>query len=72
MCAACRKMQPKNLLLRVAFTPEGEAVVDKTGKATCFYALRLRRRAKRSSIKQAKRPAEAFMSAAAKNALPRH
>lgn len=34
MCAACRKMQPKNLLLRVAFTSEGEAVVDKTGKAT--------------------------------------
>lgn len=33
MCLACRQMQPKKTLVRVVKTPEGEIIVDKTGKA---------------------------------------
>lgn len=32
MCVACRRMCPKNELLRVVRTEDGSAVVDRTGK----------------------------------------
>ena len=32
MCVACRQMQPKRELLRVVRTPEGEVVIDATGR----------------------------------------
>ncbi|HRX13461.1 MAG TPA: YlxR family protein [Eubacteriales bacterium] len=33
MCLACRQMQPKKDLIRVVKTPDGDIVVDTTGKA---------------------------------------
>lgn len=33
MCVACREMKPKNQLIRVVRSPEGEIFVDETGKA---------------------------------------
>lgn len=33
MCVGCREMKPKRDLLRVVRTPEGQVVVDRTGKA---------------------------------------
>lgn len=32
MCVACRAMQPKKELVRVVRTPEGEVVIDDTGR----------------------------------------
>ncbi len=32
MCIGCRNMKPKNELLRIVKTPEGEILLDKTGK----------------------------------------
>lgn len=32
MCVACRQMRPKNELLRVVRTEDGQAVIDRTGK----------------------------------------
>ena len=32
MCTGCREMKPKNDLIRVVRTPEGEVKVDATGK----------------------------------------
>ncbi len=32
MCVACRQMQPKKALLRVVRTPEGDVIVDATGR----------------------------------------
>ena len=32
MCVACREMKPKNELIRVVRTPEGEIVADETGR----------------------------------------
>lgn len=32
MCVACRQMQPKKELLRVVRTPEGEVLIDRTGR----------------------------------------
>mgnify|MGYP000896845013 CR=1 FL=1 len=32
MCLACRVMQPKNTLIRVVKTPEGEIKIDEKGK----------------------------------------
>ena len=32
MCVACREMKPKKEMLRVVRTPEGEVVIDPTGK----------------------------------------
>lgn len=34
MCIACREMKPKKELIRVIRTPEGEAKLDLTGKAS--------------------------------------
>lgn len=33
MCVACRQMRPKKELTRVVRTPEGEVLVDATGRA---------------------------------------
>ena len=33
MCVACREMRPKKELVRVVRTPEGETLVDVTGRA---------------------------------------
>ena len=33
MCVSCREMQPKKELVRVVRTPEGEVVLDTTGRA---------------------------------------
>ncbi len=32
MCTGCREMQPKNTLIRIVKTPEGEIKFDSTGK----------------------------------------
>ena len=32
MCVGCREMKPKKELLRVVRTPEGEVLIDPTGK----------------------------------------
>ena len=32
MCVGCREMKPKKELLRVVRTPEGEVMIDLTGK----------------------------------------
>ena len=32
MCVGCREMRPKKELLRVVRTPEGEIVIDPTGR----------------------------------------
>lgn len=32
MCVACRQMKPKNALIRVVRSPEGEISLDPTGK----------------------------------------
>ena len=32
MCVGCREMRPKKELLRVVHTPEGEVLIDPTGK----------------------------------------
>ena len=32
-CVGCREEKPKNLLIRVIRTPEGEILLDETGKA---------------------------------------
>ena len=32
-CVACREGKPKNAMLRVVRTPEGEVFIDRTGKA---------------------------------------
>lgn len=32
MCVACRQMQPKKELCRVVRTPEGEILLDRTGR----------------------------------------
>ena len=32
MCTACRQMKPKNELLRIVKTPEGDIKLDPTGK----------------------------------------
>ena len=32
-CVACREGKPKNEMLRVVRTPEGEVFIDRTGKA---------------------------------------
>lgn len=33
MCVSCREMRPKKELTRVVRTPEGNVVVDRTGRA---------------------------------------
>lgn len=33
MCVACRQMRPKKELTRVVRTPEGNVIVDQTGRA---------------------------------------
>ncbi len=32
-CVGCREEKPKNMLIRVIRTPEGEILLDETGKA---------------------------------------
>ena len=32
MCTACREMKPKNELIRIVRTPEGDIKLDSTGK----------------------------------------
>ena len=32
MCVACRQMRPKNEMLRIVRTEDGQAVIDRTGK----------------------------------------
>ena len=32
MCVACREMKPKKELIRVVRTPEGEVLLDPTGR----------------------------------------
>ena len=32
MCTACREMKPKNELIRIVRTPEGDIKIDSTGK----------------------------------------
>ncbi len=32
MCVGCREMKPKNELIRIVRTPEGEIKVDKSGR----------------------------------------
>lgn len=34
MCTGCREMKPKKELLRVVRPPEGDAHIDRTGKAS--------------------------------------
>lgn len=34
MCSGCRESKPKNELIRVVRTPEGNIVIDKTGKVS--------------------------------------
>ncbi|MBQ8087776.1 MAG: YlxR family protein [Clostridia bacterium] len=34
MCVGCREMKPKQELIRVVKPPEGDCVVDRTGKAS--------------------------------------
>ncbi len=34
MCVGCREMRPKKELLRIVRTPDGNIIVDRTGKAS--------------------------------------
>ncbi len=58
-CVACRQTQPKRSLVRVVRTPEGQIVVDPTGKRAGRGAYLCRRRScwelalKRGSLEHA-------------------
>ncbi|MBC7242187.1 MAG: YlxR family protein [Anaerolineae bacterium] len=58
-CVACRQTQPKRTLVRVVRTPEGQIVVDPTGKRAGRGAYLCRRRScwelalKRGSLEHA-------------------
>lgn len=58
-CVACRQTQPKRALVRVVRTPEGQIVIDPTGKRAGRGAYLCRRRAcwelalKRGSLEHA-------------------
>lgn len=54
MCIGCREMKPKTTLMRIVKTPEGEVMLDMTGKkngrgayvckdATCLQQIRKRK-----------------------------
>ncbi|HPF87778.1 MAG TPA: YlxR family protein [Candidatus Limiplasma sp.] len=59
MCVGCREMKPKRELLRAVRTPEGEVVLDETGKKAgrgayvCFNAACLRRALKQRQLDRA-------------------
>jgi uncharacterized protein len=59
MCVGCREMKPKRELLRAVRTPEGEVVLDETGKKAgrgayvCFNAACLRRALKQKQLDRA-------------------
>lgn len=59
MCVGCREMKPKKELLRVVRTPEGEVVLDETGKKAgrgayvCCNAACLRRALKQKQLDRA-------------------
>lgn len=58
-CVACRQTQPKRTLVRVVRTPEGQIVIDPTGKRAGRGAYLCRRRScwelalKRGSLEHA-------------------
>ncbi|MGQ9515954.1 MAG: RNase P modulator RnpM [Anaerolineae bacterium] len=58
-CVACRQTQPKRALVRVVRTPEGQIVIDPTGKRAGRGAYLCRRRScwelalKRGSLEHA-------------------
>ncbi len=72
MCVGCREMKPKKELLRVVRTPEGEVLIDPTGKKSgrgayiCASSACL---AKARKQKQLERAFECAVDAAAYEAL---
>ena len=72
MCVGCREMKPKKELLRVVKTPEGEVLIDPTGKKSgrgayiCASSACL---AKARKQKQLERAFECAVDAAAYEAL---
>jgi len=59
MCVGCREMKPKKELLRAVRTPQGEVVLDETGKKAgrgayvCYDAACLRRALKQKQLDRA-------------------
>lgn len=72
MCVGCREMKPKKELLRVVRTPEGEVLIDPTGKKSgrgayiCASSACL---AKARKQKQLERAFECAVDSAAYEAL---
>ncbi len=72
MCVGCREMKPKKELLRVVRTPEGEVLIDLTGKKSgrgayiCASSACL---AKARKQRQLERAFECAVDAAAYEAL---